>query len=321
MPRGLRPALHRRLRRQRLGQRVRFDYVRFTPDSPLTTPRRRWSTHTCARPAGRRHGVGTARPSTWRWPSADDGECVSGVDKTEYSRRQRRVRPPTRHRSRSRRDGTHTIEYRSTDKAGNAETAKSVQGQARCHGAGDDGLGRADRGRPGDAHAHCERRRVGRRLDRVPRQWLLVRCGVHALRRAGGVGDLQRGEQAGLLGSGHVHGRVPLYGRRRQRRDAQDGDRHRRHGVGRRDGTGDRSGARSRAAWSRRDLLGCGDGAVLRTRRRTCEQRERRRERDSLDAGHGQRQGRRHRDVALRRQCGQRARPQAPGARWPTPRR
>ena len=57
--------------------------------------------------------------------AADDGECVSGVDKTEYRVGSGAFATYTAPVA-SPADGTHTIEYRSTDKAGNAETAKSV---------------------------------------------------------------------------------------------------------------------------------------------------------------------------------------------------
>ena len=67
--------------------------------------------------------------------AADDGECVSGVDKTEYRVGGGAFAAYTAPIAITA-DGTHTIEYRSTDKAGNAETAKSRHGQARRHGAG-----------------------------------------------------------------------------------------------------------------------------------------------------------------------------------------
>ena len=57
--------------------------------------------------------------------AADDGECVSGVDKTEFrvgSGAFAAYTAPVAITA----DGTHVIEYRSTDKAGNAETAKSA---------------------------------------------------------------------------------------------------------------------------------------------------------------------------------------------------
>ena len=57
--------------------------------------------------------------------AADDGECVSGVDKTEFrvgSGAFATYTAPVAITG----DGTHVVEYRSTDKAGNAETAKST---------------------------------------------------------------------------------------------------------------------------------------------------------------------------------------------------
>ena len=151
--------------------------------------------------------------------AADDGECVSGVDKTEFrvgSGAFAAYTAPVAITA----DGTHVVEYRSTDKAGNAETAKSDHGQARRHGADHGRLGRPDRRGPGDADAERDGPGVG--------------CGAHGVpRRRWRVDDLRRGEQAGLHGQRHVRDRVPLHGRRRQRRDAEDGERHGRYGRGR----------------------------------------------------------------------------------------
>ncbi|WP_170179091.1 OmpL47-type beta-barrel domain-containing protein [Solirubrobacter pauli] len=99
-----------------------FDYVRFNPDAP-TDQSAPVSTHTVAAADGTSGWHRT--PVDVTVTAADDGECVAGVDKTEY-----RVgtgafaayTAPIRVAD----DGTHAIEYRSIDKAGNAETAKAL---------------------------------------------------------------------------------------------------------------------------------------------------------------------------------------------------
>ena len=103
---------------------ARFDFIRFTPET-----------------------VDGAAPTTSHTlaPAAPDGAggwYRSPVEVTLAAGRRRRVRVGrrlapstgstagrsrrTRHRSASRVTGTHTVEYRSVDKAGNTETAKSV---------------------------------------------------------------------------------------------------------------------------------------------------------------------------------------------------
>ncbi|MBE2317691.1 PKD domain-containing protein [Solirubrobacter sp. CPCC 204708] len=98
------------------------DYVRFTPDSPkdLAPP---VSSHTVPAADGLEGWHRT--PVNVTVSAADDGECVSGIDTTEYRVGGGAFAAYTAPIALTA-DGTHTVEYRSTDKAGNAETAKSV---------------------------------------------------------------------------------------------------------------------------------------------------------------------------------------------------
>ena len=101
---------------------VSADYVRFTPDSPndAAAP---VTTHTVPAADG---AAGWHRtPVNVALAAADDGECVSGVDKTEFRVGGGAFAAYTVPVSITA-DGTHVLEYRSTDKAGNAETAKSA---------------------------------------------------------------------------------------------------------------------------------------------------------------------------------------------------
>ena len=103
---------------------ARYDYIRITPDNAVDRAAPSTS-HTLA-PAAPDGANGWYRTGAQVTLAAgDEGECVSGVDRTEH-----RVdggafaaySAPFGVGA----DGTHTVEYRSTDKAGNAETAKSV---------------------------------------------------------------------------------------------------------------------------------------------------------------------------------------------------
>ncbi len=103
---------------------ARYDYIRITPDNAVDRAAPSTS-HTLA-PAAPDGANGWYRSGAQVTLAAgDEGECVSGVDRTEH-----RVdggafgtySTPFNVGS----DGTHTVEYRSVDKAGNAETAKSV---------------------------------------------------------------------------------------------------------------------------------------------------------------------------------------------------
>ncbi|MDA0180604.1 PKD domain-containing protein [Solirubrobacter phytolaccae] len=99
-----------------------FDYVRLTPDVP-TDQSAPVSTHTVSAADG---AAGWHRtPVDVSVSAADDGECVSGVDKTEYRVGAGAFATYTAPINLTQ-DGTHVVEYRSVDKAGNAETAKAV---------------------------------------------------------------------------------------------------------------------------------------------------------------------------------------------------
>ena len=99
-----------------------YDYLRFTPDSAVDAAPP-VSSHGAPAPDGA--GGWYRSPVDVTLSAADDGECVSGVERTEY-----RVgggafatyTAPVRVAA----DGEHTLEYRSLDKAGNVETAKSA---------------------------------------------------------------------------------------------------------------------------------------------------------------------------------------------------
>ena len=103
---------------------ARYDYIRFTPDPPVDSAAPSTS-HTLAPARRTARPAGTARRSSVTLAAGDEGECVSGVDAHRVPGRRRRVRALQRAVQR-RGDGTHTVEYRSIDKAGNAEAAKSV---------------------------------------------------------------------------------------------------------------------------------------------------------------------------------------------------
>ena len=97
---------------------VRYDYFRVTPDNPSDAAPPVTS-HSL--PAGDWH----REPVDVTLTAVEDGECVSGVERTEY-----RIgdgafttySAPVRVSG----DGEHTLQYRSVDKAGNVEDAKSV---------------------------------------------------------------------------------------------------------------------------------------------------------------------------------------------------
>ena len=212
---------------------VLADYVRFTPDSPndAAAP---VSTHTLAAADG---AAGWHRtPVNVTLAAADDGECVSGVDKTEYRVGGGAFAAYTAPIAITA-DGTHTIEYRSTDKAGNAETAKSVAVKldatapvTTARPSPRPGTG------PGDADARRDGRHLGRRAHGVPRQRSSFAAFGAAARFAAAAEWMtyNAASKPAFTANGDVLDRVPLDGRRRQRRDAEDGDVHRRHAHGRR---------------------------------------------------------------------------------------
>ena len=264
---------------------VLADYVRFTPDSPndAAAP---VSSHSLAAADG---SAGWHRtPVNVTLDAADDGECVSGVDKTEYrvgSGALQAYTAPIAIMA----DGTHTIEYRSTDKAGNAETAKSVAVKLDAAAPVTTHSVAADGHRAGDADAGRDGCHVRGRAHRVPRQRVLVRRvrRGRALRRRGGVADLQRGQQAGVHGQRDDIDRVPLDGRGRQRGDAEDGDVHGRRAHGRRrDRAGHQRVSGPGDARPRPDLPGPGDREVLRARHGGVGGEDRRRQRHAVDAVH-----------------------------------
>ncbi len=103
---------------------ARFDYLRFTPDQPVdTAPPTTSRTVAPAAPDGA--GGWYRSPVMVTLQAGDDGECVSGVARTEYRVDNGAFATYTAPFSVPG-DGTHTVEYRSVDSAGNTEAAKSL---------------------------------------------------------------------------------------------------------------------------------------------------------------------------------------------------
>ena len=170
--------------------------------------------------------------------------------------------------------GTHTIEYRSTDKNGNVEATKTAHGQGRQgravhHRHALAGFARPGRHvhRPGRPHADRDRRDLRRRQDRVPGQrserLRCLRRGEAGLRGGRRVRHVRPGQQAVVHGSGRLLDRLPLGRRGRQRGDGEDGHLHDRrvnsdHTAPVTTGTLDPGHARRRP-----HVLGPGHGEVL----------------------------------------------------------
>ena len=96
-------------------------YLRFTPDSAVDTAPP-VSSHAFPAPDG---AAGWHRtPLDITLSAADDGECVSGIERTEY-RVGGGVFAPYTAPVRVAADGEHVVEYRSLDKAGNTEATRS----------------------------------------------------------------------------------------------------------------------------------------------------------------------------------------------------
>ena len=99
-----------------------YDYLRFTPDSAVDRAAP-VSSHSAPAPDGA--GGWYRTPVDVTLSAADDGECVSGIERTEY-RLDGGTFAPYSAPVRVAADGEHTLEYRSLDKAGNLEPAKSA---------------------------------------------------------------------------------------------------------------------------------------------------------------------------------------------------
>ena len=176
---GRRPALHRRLRRQRLD----LGPLRLHPDHAgqrRSTARRRRRSHTLAPARRTAPTAGTARVAGHARGAATRASASRASTRTEYRVGGGAFAAYSAPFSVGG-DGTHTVEYRSTDKAGNAETAKAVDGQGRRDRAGTT-TATPDGHRPGHADADRGGRHVGRGADRVPGQHCRAVQGLRARR-------------------------------------------------------------------------------------------------------------------------------------------
>ena len=136
--------------------------------------------------------------------NATDNEGGSGVDVTEYRFAGEEEWTTYTGPFTVDDEGSHTIQYRSTDNEGNTETPKSVSVKvdatdADDHGAAQRRAAGVQLRRPGRGRPECRRRRrVGRPADRDPRR--RRRVGSPTSRRRSilnSAADLERWEQAG----------------------------------------------------------------------------------------------------------------------------
>ena len=109
---------------------ARYDYIRFTPDNAGRPRGARDVAHAGSGDAGRRRRLVPHAASRSRSRRATRASACRASTVPSTASAAARSRPTAR-RSASAATATHTVEYRSTDKAGNAETAKAVDGQAR----------------------------------------------------------------------------------------------------------------------------------------------------------------------------------------------